>query len=87
MSEWITTKSGKQISKSSSWSNVMKEVYPLCHHCWLYNYNPEHPICLIGECDAAMLSNELANELLAYDMDDAEYDRAGDDAESEDETE
>lgn len=71
------------MNKNSSWSDVMKEVYPLCHHCWLYNYNPEHPICLIGECDAARLSYELANEFLAYDMDDTEYDRVGDDAESE----
>lgn len=82
MSEWITTKSGEQISKSSSWSDVMREVYPLCH-CMLYNYNPEHPICLIGECDAARLSNELMDEFLACDMDNAEYDRVGDDAESE----
>ena len=63
--------------------DVMKEVYPLCHHCWLYNYNPEHPMCLIGGCDGARLSYELANAFLACDIDNAEYDRAGDDAESE----
>ena len=45
------------------WQDEMTQVYQLCYNCMLFNNSNEHPMCLIGGCEAAVINEQLLDAL------------------------